>query len=448
MSVTESDILIVGAGIFGVSTAYYLAKHSSNPSSITILDRDHPPSAPAASTDFNKIIRADYSDPLYMDLAFEAIDAWKNNPLFTTAGVYHESGWISMSERGNDLTSKIRDNFKISGHPDPTQDMTEDEVRSKWSGILKDADLTPFDSYYFNPSAGWADAGSALQIMADEAIRIGVQYKVDEANHLVLDQHGVRGVQTNSGNLYTAKKVILATGAWTSELMTSTEDQLGMPQKSRMESQLTAAGVCVVHYQLTDAERPLYDQLPIYVYGEQGKYGAIPRNPQITYCLGETLPPTPSGIIKFTNTASFKNTVHIDNGQKISIPPIHQRAIPDGLRRQTVESIKGRLPQLFTEHREVDHFRLCWDAITPSQDPLITQHPHPDLSNLYLAVGGSFHCWKFLPIIGHYVTNVIYGISNGAERDKAWGWKEEQDRGVRGVHDSLMPSTELRDFQI
>ncbi|KAJ5525926.1 FAD dependent oxidoreductase [Penicillium frequentans] len=432
MSVMESDVLIVGAGIFGVSTAYHLAKQTSNPSSITILDRDHPPSTAAASTDLNKIIRADYSDALYMDLAFEAIDDWKNNPLFATAGVYHETGWISMGERGNDLTSTIRNNFKISGRPDLTKDMTEEEVRSNWGGILKDADLTPFDSYYFNPSAGWADAGSALKIMADEAIRMGVQYKVDEAKRLVLDQHGVRGVQTKGGNLYKAKKIILATGAWTSELMTLTEDELGMPQKSRMESHLTAAGVCVVHYQLTDAERPLYDQLPVYVYGEQG----------------ETLPPTASGIIKFTSTASFKNTVHTDNGQTISIPPVHQRAISDGLRRQTVDSMKNRLPQLFVKNHEVDHFRLCWDAITPSQDPLITRHPHPQLSNLYLAVGGSFHCWKFLPIIGRYVTNMIYGLSNGADRDKAWGWKDEQDRRVRGVHDSLIPSTELRDFQI
>ncbi|KAJ6088638.1 FAD dependent oxidoreductase [Penicillium sp. IBT 16267x] len=432
MSVTESEVLIVGAGIFGVSTAYYLAKQSSNPSSITILDRAPPPSTPAASTDFNKIIRADYSDPLYMDLAFEAIDAWKKNPLFTTAGVYHETGWISMGERGSDLTARIRNNFKTSGRPDPTKDMAEDEVRSSWGGILKDADLRPFDSYYFNPSAGWADAGSALKIMADEAIRMGVQYQVGEASRLVLDDNGVRGVQTNRGDLYMAKKIILATGAWTSELMTLTEDQLGMPQKSRIESQLTAAGVCVVHYQLTDAERPLYDQLPVLVYGEQG----------------ETLPPTASGLIKSTNTASFKNTVHTDSGQIISIPPIHQRAIPYGLRRETADSVRGRLPQLFAKHREVDHFRLCWDAITPSQDPLITRHPHPNLSNLYLAVGGSFHCWKFLPIIGRYVTNVIYGISNGADCDKAWGWKEEQDRRVRGVHSSLMPWKELRDFQI
>jgi sarcosine oxidase/L-pipecolate oxidase len=271
MSIIESEVLIVGAGVFGVSTAYYLAKQSSNPSSITILDRDRPPSTPAASTDYNKIIRADYSDPLYMDLAFEAIDAWKKNPLFTTAGVYHETGWISMGERGSDLTSQIRDNFQMSGRPDPTKDMTENEVRSSWGGILEDADLRPFDSYYYNPSAGWAEAGAALKIMADEAIRMGVQYKVDEANRLMLDQHGVRGVQTNNGKIYTAKKIILATGAWTSEMMTLTEDQLRMPMESRIESQLTAAGVCVVHYKLTDAERGSYDQLPVCVYGEQGK---------------------------------------------------------------------------------------------------------------------------------------------------------------------------------
>ncbi|KAJ5646259.1 hypothetical protein N7490_002631 [Penicillium lividum] len=427
----EAEILIIGAGVFGISTAYHLAKQSSNPSSIMILDRALPPSGDAASTDINKIIRADYSSPMYMDLAFEAIHAWKGDPLFATAGVYHQTGWISMGERGSDDTARIRNNFKSSGRFDPTKDMTEDEVRRSWGGVLKDADMSPFESYYFNPSAGWADAGHALKIMADEAIRLGVQYQVDSASRLVLGDHGVTGVETSGGDVYTAKKIILSTGAWTSQLMASTEDQLDMAAKSRMESQLTAAGVCVAHFQLSDAERSSYDHLPVYVYGEEG----------------ETFPPTASGLLKFTNAASFKNSVRADGGYTISVPPsTDQQAVPAGLRQEFVNSIRGRLPQLFENDRQVDYYRICWDAITPEQHPLITRHPHPRLSNLYLAVGGSFHCWKFLPVIGRYVKNVVFGVSNGADCDKAWGWKEEQEG--RGVHASLMPSKELRDYYI
>ncbi|KAJ5708679.1 hypothetical protein N7488_008480 [Penicillium malachiteum] len=426
---TEPEVLIIGAGVFGISTAYHLAKRSSNPSSITILDRAPPPSGDAASTDVNKIVRADYSSPLYMDLAFEAIEAWKTDPSFANAGVYHQSGWIAMNERGSDLAERIRDNFKTSGRPDPTRDMTEEEVRQSWGGILKDAKMDAFESYYFNPSAGWADAGSAVKIMAEEAIRLGVQYKVGEARRLILGDHGVKGVQTSTGEVYTAKKIVLATGAWTSQLMVPTEDDLEMTGKARMESQLTAAGICVAHFQLSPQEQSLYDQLPVYVYGEEG----------------ETFPPTASGLLKFTNTASFKNTIQTESGHTISVPPSkNQRDVPEALRREFLDSIRGRLPQLFTPDRQVDYYRLCWDAITPEQHPLITQHPHPQLSNLYLAVGGSFHCWKFLPTIGHYVANVVHGVGNGADRDKIWGWKKEQQG--RGVHDSLIPDRELRDY--
>lgn len=270
----EPDILVIGAGIFGVSSAYHLALQSSNPSSITILDRAPTPSIDAASTDINKIIRADYSSPLYMKLGLEAIDAWKNNPLFKDAGVYHQTGWIMMNERDSDLADRIRANFRDLTQVDPLQSMTGDEVRRDWGGVLRDADLSPFESFFFNPLAGWADAGRALKMMADEAVQRGVQYQVGEASRLILGDNGIKGVQTKSGDVYTADKVLLCTGAWTSQLMAALEEDLNLPDDECVESQTTAAGVCVAHVQLTEAERQIYNQLPVYVYGGQGRLAA------------------------------------------------------------------------------------------------------------------------------------------------------------------------------
>jgi len=69
---------------------------------------------------------------------------------------------------------------------------------------------------------------------------------------------------------------------------------------------------------------------------------------------------------------------------------------------------------------------------------------------MYLAAGGSFHCWKFLPTIGTYVANVLAGISNGTSRDSAWTWKETETEGNNlnqgGVHSSLKPSRQFRDI--
>lgn len=272
----QETILIVGAGIFGVSTAYHLAQQATDPSRIILLDRAAPPSnnTLAASSDINKIIRADYSNQLYMELGFEAIEAWKSHPFFQDAGVYHQSGWIAMDEKGSDIPRRIRENFRNSSHNHDAalNDMTEDEVRRAWGGVLNRTDCTPFGSYYFNQSAGWADAGKALQIILQEAVKLGIRYESAEAKRIVLSSDGgaVQGVETEAGKVLGADKVVLATGAWTSTLLSSLEDSLHIERAARVEQQVSSAGVCVAHFQLSDEERELYSKLPVFVYGGQG----------------------------------------------------------------------------------------------------------------------------------------------------------------------------------
>ncbi|OOF91223.1 hypothetical protein ASPCADRAFT_211503 [Aspergillus carbonarius ITEM 5010] len=423
------DFLIVGAGIFGVSTAYHLALHLDRPSQIVLLDRAPPPSTPAASTDINKIIRADYTNPLYVALGFEALDAWKSLPFFRDAGVYHPSGWISMDEKDSDAPALIRKNFRDCGRGDVLVDMTEDEVRRAWGGLLERTDCSSFGSYYYNSSAGWADAGKALQLMAQEAIRLGVRYEVGEARRIVCGEQGVQGVKTADGTVYRARKIILATGAWTSQLMSSVEDEWDLPEADRVERQVSAAGVTVSHFQLSPEEKSRYSQLPVLVYGGQG----------------EVIPPTAEGILKFTTATSFTNTIRTSSGHEISVPLPDQVHVPQELQDDHIRAIRPRLPEMLDNHRQPDYWRLCWDAISPSQHPLITRHPDSRLSHLYFAVGGSFHSYKFLPTIGKYVVNVLHGVSNGAEKDEAWAWKTDRT-GDRGVHERLVPGREFRDF--
>ena len=58
----DMQILIIGAGCFGTSTAYHLSTRGYT--SIRVLDRYAPPSCEAAATDISKIIRSDYNVPL------------------------------------------------------------------------------------------------------------------------------------------------------------------------------------------------------------------------------------------------------------------------------------------------------------------------------------------------------------------------------------------------
>ncbi|KAF1851071.1 FAD dependent oxidoreductase [Cucurbitaria berberidis CBS 394.84] len=424
--------LIVGAGVFGTSTAYHLSLSHNSPTNITVLDRSPYPPHHAASTDINKIVRTDYTSRFYMELAYEALDAWKTSPVLKDHDgrrFFHESGWIMLGNEDSDLAERIRKNFSNRGS-DLTRDIAiDDEIRNKWNGILKDADFRDpkIGKGYWNPDAGWADAGDAVQKMMDVAVTRGVKYECGDVQSIIVGEQGVRGVRTTDGRIYNAEQVLLATGAWTSKLLSSVEDELGILDEGRIEKQVTAAGVCVVHYKLTDDEYDKLKEMPVVIYGDRG----------------EVLPPAASTrLLKFTNARSFTSTSTTISGHKLSAPPTRpQTTVSRTLMQETLERMALKTMPDFAS-RTPDYWRLCWDAITPSQDQLITKHPHPRLSNLYLAVGGSFHSWKFLPTIGKYVVNVLQGVSNGEEKDKRWEWKTGPFEG-RGAHEKVVPKREL-----
>lgn len=115
----ETNVLIVGAGCFGISTALHLllprksgAGSDTKPTkyNVTVLDRSPILPAPdAASTDLNKgmdcyacfilgictliaivsVVRSSYHDVFYTRLAREAIHEWKDRDAW--GDCYHES---------------------------------------------------------------------------------------------------------------------------------------------------------------------------------------------------------------------------------------------------------------------------------------------------------------------------------------------------------------------
>lgn len=98
-SYKQQEVLIVGAGCFGLSTAYYLlggddregTMITSTPRyTVTIIDSSPTVPAPdAASSDINKIVRSTYADGHYTGLAREAIALWKEGKMCGNEN-YHE----------------------------------------------------------------------------------------------------------------------------------------------------------------------------------------------------------------------------------------------------------------------------------------------------------------------------------------------------------------------
>ena len=63
------------------------------------------------------------------------------------------------------------------------------------------------------------------------------------------------------------------------------------------------------------------------------------------------------------------------------------------------------------------------DAFTTSGDFIIS--PHSASKGLYVATCGNFHGWKFFPVIGKYVIEMLEGSLSRELADK-WAWDREQ----------------------
>ncbi|KAF2722172.1 FAD dependent oxidoreductase [Polychaeton citri CBS 116435] len=430
----ESSVLIIGGGIFGTSTAYHLSKLYHDPSKITVLDPAPSPSSEdpkgrqAASTDINKIIRADYSSPFYCELAYEALSAWADWPELEP--YYHRTGWVMLEETGSDLASRIRKVFQNRSH-DPTEDVSlQGDLENRWGGILKGTVTDGFGNAYWNPEAGWCEAAAATASLMQAAIERGVKYEVGQADEIMMDGSVCQGARTKDGREVVADKIIIASGSWTSALLSPLEDALEIPEEERVEKQAQAAGVAVVHYELSEIELEQLKDMPVVVYGAHGE--VIP-------------PPHANRLLKYTNANTFTNPTITKSGHRISIPPeTSQHEVPEELKQEMYDVMTSKAMPTFVQHKTPSYWRLCWDSFTPTQDWLLTKHPHPNLSNLYLAIGGSFHSYKFLPIAGKYMANVVTDQSNGVQKDCAWGWKHwDPSQELKGAHEATKPKREL-----
>jgi hypothetical protein len=82
------------------------------------------------------------------------------------------------------------------------------------------------------------------------------------------------------------------------------------------------------------------------------------------------------------------------------------------------------------------------DAFAADGDFFIS--PHPNSNGLYFATGGSFHAWKFFPVLGELVGAMLDGTLDETLRAKwAWDRKMGDDGGV-----DKSPAREWRDIVV
>lgn len=263
-----SSYIIVGAGVFGASTAYHL-KRQFPLASIVLIDRTWPPCPIAASHDINKIIRADYEDPFYCGLALKALLSWKTDPFYKQW--FHPSGLLTITDKESHAIENIVENFKkldVKYEPDLIR---PEALGARFAGIFSDMNLRPDDKLLFDGLAGIAEAEKALGATIKASVELGVEYIADPVSKLVMSDGMCSGVQTRGGKTITAAKVLLCTGANTARLIADSA-----PDRPEMQvgARITARAVCTAAVELDSGGVTKFGKVPAVVHHsgtDQGK---------------------------------------------------------------------------------------------------------------------------------------------------------------------------------
>jgi sarcosine oxidase/L-pipecolate oxidase len=270
MPLSETSYLLVGAGCFGASTALHL-KRTHPTAKVTLIDRTPFPCPTAAAHDLNKIVRAEYEDPLYLKLALEALKIWNCDPIFKPW--FHRTGLVFASDavRGDAVVANYK---SIIGHS-PTMILDPEEIKSRFGGIFRDADWEGVSKCTWSPQAGWADAEQALQSVIQTAVELGVEYITATISAVSFDRHGdCLGVQTNTGERILADHTILCTGAYTAQLLADSAPQR---KEIQVDGRMVAAAACMGIFKVPKDEMSKFEDAPVIIFPESAYPGMFRR---------------------------------------------------------------------------------------------------------------------------------------------------------------------------
>jgi len=207
------DVIIVGGGIMGSSTAYYLTKMEPK-LNVAVVERD--PTYERASTTLSMAnIRIQFSLKQNVEVsqyAFEVLDRFEEEMAVDddkpNIAFHREGNLFLVDEKGHAVAKKALDMQKALGCP--VDWWSPKEIKKHYP--LYDA--SPYLGGTFGPKDGHLDAYAVLMGYKAKARSQGAEYIKDEVTQVLVKGKEVSGVRLASGADLSSKVVVNCAGAW------------------------------------------------------------------------------------------------------------------------------------------------------------------------------------------------------------------------------------------
>ena len=211
-----SRIVIVGAGINGVTSAITLKKRGH---SVILIDPGPLPHPLAASTDISKAVRSTYgSDEDYTAMAERSIQKWKDWNKEFGVQLYHRVGMMFLRRDPMQPGDFEYESLEVANRRGARLARIDEGTLTESYPAWKN---TGYRDGVLEPEAGYVESSLVVNTLLAYAKQLGVDLRPNCQFARLNKSNGSRvgGVVLASGDLISADTVVMATGAWTPYLL-------------------------------------------------------------------------------------------------------------------------------------------------------------------------------------------------------------------------------------
>ena len=220
----KADIIIVGGGVMGSSTAYSLRKNGFE-GSIVVFEKD--PTYEYSSTSRSAGgFRQLYSTSINIQLSRFSLEVYKN--FADDMAIGEEKAEIDFKQRGylflatDRMLSAYEKQLKLQNSLGvPSEILTTDDLLA----IIPELETGDLAGGLYCKEDGYLDPYSVMQAYRKNAQYLDVNYINAEVSTLLTESGKMKGVQLADGTIYNSRIVINCAGAWGAAL----SEDMGMP---------------------------------------------------------------------------------------------------------------------------------------------------------------------------------------------------------------------------